>query len=55
MAKMTVTIEIKAQPGKLLELYQTLQVLLPTMRKDKGCLSSRISRDIEDGDIFFFQ
>jgi len=53
MAKMTVTIEIKAQPSRINELYQTLQALLPTMRKDNECLSCRISRDVEDGNIFF--
>ncbi|MGZ6220431.1 MAG: putative quinol monooxygenase [Syntrophales bacterium] len=53
MANVTVTIEVKSQPEKIQELYQTLQALLPTMRKDKGCLNCRISRDVEDGGVFF--
>jgi len=53
MVKMNITIELKAQPDKIQELYQTLQALLPTMRKEKGCLSCRISRDVEDGEVFF--
>jgi quinol monooxygenase YgiN len=46
-------IELKATPGKFQELYQTLQALLPTIRKEEGCLDCRISRDIEDGEVFF--
>ncbi len=46
-------IEVKAIPGKFQELYQTLQALLPTIRKEKGCRGCRICRDIEDGEIFF--
>ena len=45
---MTLTIEVKSKPGKNFELDQTLQVLLPTMRQEKGCLSCRVSRDLED-------
>ena len=30
---MELTIEIRARPGKFQELYQTLQALLPTIRK----------------------
>ena len=30
---MTLTIEVRSKPGKVNELYQTLQALLPTMRK----------------------
>ncbi len=50
---MEVTIEFKARPGKFQELYQTLQALLPTIRKEKGCRGCRIYRDMEDGEIFF--
>jgi len=49
---MTVTIEVKAQAGKLQELDQTLQALLPTMRNEKGCRGCRVSRDVEDGEVF---
>ena len=48
-----VTIEIRAKPGKFQELYQTLQALLPTLRKATGCQNCRIYRDVEDGEIFF--
>jgi quinol monooxygenase YgiN len=51
---MTVTIEVKAQAGKTQELYQTLQALLPTMRDEKGCRNCRVSRDVEDGEVFLF-
>ena len=50
---MEVTIEFKAKPGKFQELYQTLQALLPTIRKEKGCRECRIYRDVEDGEVFF--
>src|SRR5512139_3497904 len=50
---MEVAIEIKAKPGNFQELDQTLQALLPTIRKEKGCRECRIYRDVEDGDIFF--
>ena len=48
---MTLTIEVRAKPGKINELYQTLQALLPTMRQEMGCKSSRVSRDVEDGEL----
>jgi len=50
---MELTIETRAKPGKFHELYQTLQALLPTIRKEKGCSDCRIWRDVEDGDVFF--
>ena len=50
---METTIELKVTTGKFHELYQTLQALLPTIRKEKGCLDCRIFRDIEDGEVFF--
>ncbi len=46
------TIEIRAKPGRFQELYQTLQALLPTFRKEKGCRDCRIYRDVEDGEVF---
>ncbi len=50
---MELTIEFRAKPGKFQELYQTLQALLPTIRKEKGCRECRIYRDVEDGAVFF--
>lgn len=50
---MEFTIEMKAKTGKFNELYQTLQALLPTIRKEKGCRDCRIYRDVEDGEVFF--
>jgi len=50
---MDLTIEIRANPDKFQELYQSLQTLLPTMRKRDGCQESRLYRDVDDGEIFF--
>ena len=50
---MELTIEIRARPGKSQELYQTLQALLPMIRKRKGCLDCRIYQDVDDGETFF--
>ena len=50
---MELKIEIKAKPGNFHELDQTLQALLPTIRKGKGCRECRIYRDVEDGEVFF--
>jgi quinol monooxygenase YgiN len=50
---MELTIEMKAKPDKVQELYQTLQALLPTIRKEKGTGECRIWRDVEDGEVFF--
>ena len=50
---MMLTIEIRAREDKFQEIYQILQALLPTIRKDKGCRECRIYRDVEDGDVFF--
>ena len=47
---MELTIEIRPRPGKSLELYQTLQALLPTIRNDKRCRDCQIS---VDGEVFF--
>lgn len=45
---MTLAIEVRAKSGKANELYQTLQALLPTMRRAKGCASCRVSPDAGD-------
>ncbi len=50
---MTLTIEVRSKPGNVNELYQTLQALLPTMRKEIGCQACRVTRDVEDGELFF--
>lgn len=50
---MDLTIEIRANPDKFQELYQSLQTLLSTMRKRDGCSESRLYRDVDDGEIFF--
>ena len=52
MMFMDLTIEIRVKPGNFQELYQTLQALLPTIRKEKGCRDCRIYRDVEDGEVF---
>lgn len=48
---MEFTIEIRAKTGKFKELYQTLEALLPTIRKAKGCRGCRICRDVEDEEV----
>lgn len=50
---MDLTIEIRPKLGKSQELYQTLQALLPTIRKAKHCRDCRISRDVKDDEVFF--
>ncbi|OPY90263.1 MAG: Antibiotic biosynthesis monooxygenase [Syntrophus sp. PtaU1.Bin208] len=50
---MNLTIEFRTKPEKFQELYQTLQALLPTMRREDGCRESHIYRDVEDGEVFF--
>jgi quinol monooxygenase YgiN len=50
---MLLTIEIRAREDKFQEIYQILQALLPTIRKEKGCRECRIYRDVEDGEVFF--
>ncbi len=47
---MELTIEIRPKPGKLHELYQTLQALLPTVRNEKHCRDCRFSLD---GEVLF--
>lgn len=48
------TIEVRTKPEKLKEFHQTLQALLPTIRKEKGCLDCRLCRNVEDEEIFLF-
>jgi quinol monooxygenase YgiN len=48
----TLTIEVRSKPGRINELSQTLQALLPTMRQEKACLNCRVSQDFEDGDVY---
>ncbi len=50
---MTLTIEVKSKPGKISELYQTLQALLPTMRQEKGCMNCRVAQDLDDDGVYF--
>lgn len=50
---MELTVELRAKPEKTQELYQTLQALLPSIRREKGCCDCRVWRDVEDGEIFF--
>lgn len=49
---MKLTIELRAKPDKTQELYQTLQALLPTIRREKGCRDCRVYRDVEDGEVY---
>lgn len=49
---MRLSIEMRARPEKSQELYQTLQGLLPAIRKDKKCRDCRVCRDLEDEKIF---
>jgi quinol monooxygenase YgiN len=50
---MQLAIEIRVKPGNFQELYQTLEALLPTIRKEKGCRECRVCRDVEDREILF--
>lgn len=50
---MKLTVEMRAKPEKTRELYQTLQELLPSIRREKGCRDCRVWRDVENGEIFF--
>ena len=40
-----------SRPEKSLELRQTLEALMTLTRKDKGCLSHNVFKDIEDDNI----
>jgi len=44
---MELTIEIRPRPGKLQELHQTLQAILPTIRRGRGCRECRICLEEE--------
>jgi quinol monooxygenase YgiN len=46
------TMKISAYPEKRKELLQTITSLLTRTRSEKGCLSVRFYRDIEDFDTF---
>jgi quinol monooxygenase YgiN len=50
---MKFTIEIRAKSEKTQELHQTLQALLPAIRKENGCRDCRVCQDLENGMIFF--
>jgi len=50
---MELTIEMRARPGKVQELYQTLQALLPTIRSEKCARDCRVYQDVEDENVFF--
>jgi quinol monooxygenase YgiN len=50
---MKLTVELRARPEKTQELHQTLQALLPSIRREKGCRDCRVWRDVEDTEIFF--
>ena len=45
------TIEMRVNPDKFQELYQTLEAFLPVIRGQSGCRDCRIARDIEDGEV----
>jgi len=49
---MTLTIEVRARSGKVNELYQTLQALLPTMRKENGCRDCCVAPATALGDVY---
>lgn len=48
---MTLTIEVRVKPGKANELYQTLQALLSTIRKAKGCLCCFANQGVSDVNV----
>ncbi|MBT8365741.1 MAG: antibiotic biosynthesis monooxygenase [Deltaproteobacteria bacterium] len=51
-----VIIKMKARPEKCLEFRQTLQALMQSTRKEKGCLSHDVYQDIEyDNSFSLFQ
>lgn len=50
---MKLTVEMRARSEKTQELYQTLQAILPSIRREKGCRDCRVWRDVEDEEIFF--
>lgn len=48
---MTLTIEVRVKAGKANELYQTLQALLTTIRKAKGCLNCLANQGVSDVNV----
>lgn len=48
---MILTIEVRVKPGKANELYQTLQALLSTIRKAKGCLDCLANQGLSDVNV----
>ncbi len=48
-----VKITLKAFPEKQLEVMQTLQSLIEPIGKEQGCMSYRVSYDIDDKNSFF--
>jgi quinol monooxygenase YgiN len=50
---MKIRVVLRAKPEKTQEIYQSLQALLPSIRREKGCRDCRVWRDVEDGEIFF--
>lgn len=50
---MKLTIELRSKSDKTHELSHTLQALLPSIRKEKGCRGCRVWRDLENGEILF--
>lgn len=50
---MEYTIEVKAKTGNYNELWQTIQAILPAIRKEIGCQDCRIYQDVENSDILF--
>ncbi|MBN1548396.1 MAG: antibiotic biosynthesis monooxygenase [Syntrophaceae bacterium] len=49
---MEIIIEFKAKRSGFQELYQTLQALIPTIRKKKGLQKVNFSRDSKDDENF---
>ncbi len=45
-------IKLNARPEKCLELKQSLLAMIEPTRKEKGCMSHNISRDIENDNDF---
>lgn len=48
---MTLTIELRVNPGKANELYQTLQALLSTIRNAKGCMDCLANQGVRDVNV----
>lgn len=50
---MELTIKLWAKSGKFQELHQAILLLLPAMRKKKGCKDSHLYRDMENEEVLF--